>query len=91
MSVMSLLPQQLSLALQAVQELDLAVHVHDLILKVLSGDVNLLAELSEYTRQLPEVQNNDNNSVWLPFNVSSQYDVLFFTVFESLVKVMIIV
>lgn len=50
----SFLPQQLSLALQAVQQLDLAVHVRDFILEVLSGDVYLLAELSKHTCQLPD-------------------------------------
>lgn len=45
-------PQQLSLALQTVQQLNLAVHVSDLILEVLTGDVHLLAELSKHTRQL---------------------------------------
>ncbi len=49
-----LLPQQLSFALQAVQQLDLAVHVGDLVLQVLPGHVHLLAQLSEHTRQLPE-------------------------------------
>lgn len=48
------LPQQLSLALQAVQELDLSVHVSDLILQVLTGDVYLLAELSKHAGQLPD-------------------------------------
>lgn len=48
------LPQELSLAMQAVQQLDLAVHVSDIILKVLPGDVYLLAELSEHSCQLPD-------------------------------------
>lgn len=52
------LPQQLSFALQAVQQLNLSVHISDLILKVLTGDVYLLTELSKYTCQLPEKQTN---------------------------------
>lgn len=52
--MVSFLPQQLSLALQAVQQFDLAVHVRDLILKVLSGHIYLLAELSKHTCQLPD-------------------------------------
>lgn len=43
------LPQQLGLALQAVEQLNLSVHVSDFILEVLPGDVDLLAELSEHT------------------------------------------
>lgn len=53
---MRVLPQQLGLALQTVQQLDLAVHVCDLILQVLPGDIYLLAELSKHTSQLPEDQ-----------------------------------
>lgn len=52
--VVRFLPQQLSLALQAVQQLNLAVHVSDVILKVLTGDIYLLAELSKHTGQLPD-------------------------------------
>lgn len=48
------LPQQLGLTLKAVQQLHLAVHVRDLVLQVLAGDVYLLAELSKHTCQLPE-------------------------------------
>lgn len=40
--------------MQAVQQVDLAVHVCDVVLEVLSGDVYLLAELSEHSCQLPE-------------------------------------
>ncbi|TNN35552.1 hypothetical protein EYF80_054290 [Liparis tanakae] len=47
-------PQQLGFALQAVQQLDLAVHAGDLVLQVLAGHVHLLAELRKHTRQLPE-------------------------------------
>jgi len=47
-------PQQLGFALQAVQQLDLAVHAGDLVLQVLAGHVHLLAELHKHTRQLPE-------------------------------------
>lgn len=54
LSVVRFLPQQLSLALQAVQQLNLAVHVSDLILEVLTSDVHLLAELSKHPPQLPD-------------------------------------
>lgn len=56
------LPQQLSLALQTLQQLDLLVHVHDLILQVLAGDIYLLAQLRKHTGQLSGNNSSDTNT-----------------------------
>lgn len=45
-------PQQLGLAGQAVQRLDLVVHVLDLLLQVLPRHVHLLAQLGKHPGQL---------------------------------------
>lgn len=47
--VLGFLPQELSLALQAVQRLNLAVHVPDFLFQVLPRDIHLLAKLGEHS------------------------------------------